>query len=148
MTLTNHMLTGAVLGKFLPWPVAVPLAFISHFVLDASPHFWLKTGAEHPKNRIIIGAVVAIDIISAVIISIWLITSGHISQFYIGLVAYSPDLPWIYRFAIKEKFGKLQPSKGNRFIQFHMNIQKYERPWGIFVEVLYGATMFMILLRI
>jgi hypothetical protein len=38
MTATNQVLTGAVLGMVLanPW-VALPAAFLSHFVLDSVP---------------------------------------------------------------------------------------------------------------
>ena len=39
MTGTNHALSGAVIATFLPAPVAIPVAFMSHFVLDAIPHF-------------------------------------------------------------------------------------------------------------
>lgn len=34
------------MGKYLPWPIAIPLAIASHFVLDALPHY----GIDH-KTR-------------------------------------------------------------------------------------------------
>gem|GEM_PF-3706801 len=89
-------------------------------------------------------SVVILDVVAAVLISVWLIASGHSSRFFVGVVAYSPDLLWIYRFTVEEKFGKLTPTKGNRFIQFHVNIQKYERIWGGFVEVFYAAILLAI----
>jgi hypothetical protein len=50
MTLTNHLLTGAAIAKLLPSPVAIPIAFASHFVLDALPHFGCKTIEERMRH--------------------------------------------------------------------------------------------------
>lgn len=139
MTLTNHLLTGAALAKFLPLPIAIPLALASHFVLDAVPHFGFSKDTEWSFRQVKIWrSVLVADICTAVAISIWLISSHHVSWFLVGLVAYAPDIFWIYRFTIEEKFGKLPPTKGNRFIQFHRGIQKYERLWGGFVELGYA----------
>lgn len=148
MTLTNHLLTGSVLAKVLPLPVAVPVAFASHFFLDAMPHFGLQDMSnieERHKHKKLLASVVLLDIVLAIVLSLWLINSGHIKWLLVGLVAYSPDLLWIYRFTVEEKFGKLAPTKGNRFIQFHVNIQKYERIWGGGVETVYAAAMLLIL---
>lgn len=127
MTLTNHLLTGAALAKFLPAPIAIPLAFASHFVLDALPHFGYQTIEERMRYPGVFKLVITADVIFSVLIAISLIKSGHYFWFINGLIAYSPDLLWIYRFTVEEKFGKVKPTKGNRFIQFHREIQKYER---------------------
>lgn len=145
MTLTNHLLTGAALAKFLPVPIAIPLAFASHFVLDALPHFGLRTIEKRMQRLKLFKAVIVADIVLGVFIAIWLIKSGHYFWLFNGLIAYSPDLLWIYRFTIQEKFGKIKPTKGNRFIRFHRQIQKYERVWGIGVEIVYGVTIFALL---
>lgn len=142
MTLTNHLLTGAALAKFLPLPITIPLAFASHFVLDALPHFGYKTMEERIRHTGISGTVLILDIIAAAATTDWLIKNGHETWLIVGLVAYSPDILWIYRFTVEEKFGKVKPTKGNRFIQFHRNIQKYERMWGIAVEILYGLFLY------
>ena len=48
MTATNHALTGAAIGFIVGVPaIAIPLALISHFVLDAIPHF--RSGIEGEK---------------------------------------------------------------------------------------------------
>lgn len=145
MTLTNHLLTGAVLAKFLPLPLAIPLAFASHFVLDAMPHFGFKTIEERMRRIGIFRAVVILDIVTAAVTSVWLVSNGHIQWLLTGLVAYSPDLLWVYRFTVEEKFGKTTPTQGNWFIQFHRNIQKYERIWGIAVEIVFGLIIYSIL---
>ena len=148
MTLTNHLLTGSVLAKVLPLPLAIPLAFVSHFVLDALPHFGFKDNRDienwQQQKKLLI-TVWSLDFIVAVLLSIWLVHSGHTKWLLVGLVAYSPDLVWVYYFVSKEKFGKLKRTKGNRFIQFHLDIQKFERIWGGGIELIYAAGMFLIL---
>lgn len=145
MTLTNHLLTGAVAAKLLPLPIAIPIAFASHFVLDALPHFGFRDIDERMRKLKQFRWVVVLDIVMAISLSLWLIKNHHTQWLLAGLIAYSPDLLWIYRFTVEEKFGKVHPTKGNRFIQFHRNIQKYERAWGGIVELTYAAGMFLIL---
>ncbi len=145
MTLTNHLLTGAALSKFLPLPVALPLAFASHFILDALPHFGFPSIDVRMKHLRLMKVILCIDFLLSVAISIWLIALGHTKWLLVGIVAYSPDFVWIYRFAVKERFGKVQPTKGNIFVQFHKNIQKYERIWGVCIELLYGLVVLVVL---
>jgi hypothetical protein len=147
MTLTNHVLTGAVIAKFLPLPVAIPLAFASHFVLDALPHFGYKTVEDRIRNVHIFRAIVIVDAVVTALLVLWLLKDRHYAWLLGGAVAYSPDLAWIYRFSVEEKFGKEEPTKGNLFIQFHRGIQKYERAWGLGVEVVYGLATFLLLAR-
>ena len=144
MTLSNHLLTGAALAKFLPLPIAIPVAFVSHFALDALPHFGFKTAADRMRHLKVFKAMILLDVLTVAIIVSWLIKEGHALWVLVGLVAYSPDLLWIYRFTVEEQFGKVPPTKGNRFIQFHKNIQKYERPWGVAVEIVYGLLAYNI----
>ncbi|QQS18487.1 hypothetical protein IPL68_08015 [Candidatus Saccharibacteria bacterium] len=42
----NHALVGGLIGKFVPWPIGVPLALASHFALDMLPHY----GIDHAKR--------------------------------------------------------------------------------------------------
>ena len=143
MTLANHLLTGAAIAKILPLPFAIPLALVSHFILDALPHFGFKSYEERQKRQKLWLYVIALDLITAILLTAWLISSNHTKWLLVGMVAYSPDLIWIYRFIVKEKFGKVAPHKGNLFIQFHSGIQKYERTWGGAIELAYAAVMFL-----
>ncbi|MGH7240449.1 MAG: hypothetical protein ACREHG_10375, partial [Candidatus Saccharimonadales bacterium] len=110
MTLTNHLLAGAVISKFLPWPIAIPLAFASHFILDACPHFGFGSfeKARKQHGKLLFFALVA-DVVVAGLISWWLLQAGHWVWFITGLVAYSPDIVWIYQFV---RFHKVDPSNG------------------------------------
>ena len=145
MTLTNHLLAGAALAKFLPMPIAIPLAFASHFALDALPHFGFRSIDERMRHITLFRAVIVLDGIAAAILAWWLLRSGHAAWMFVGLVAYTPDMLWIYRFSVEEKFGRVEPTKGNRFIQFHRNIQKYERMWGIAVEIVFSVLFFKLI---
>jgi hypothetical protein len=39
VTFTNHVLTGSAMGIYLPLPVLLPAGMVSHFILDALPHW-------------------------------------------------------------------------------------------------------------
>lgn len=145
MTLTNHLLTGSVIAKFLPLPIAVPLAFVSHFILDSLPHFGVKQFEDRQRHKKLFFSVLALDIALSIALAVWLIRSGHIRWLIVGLIAFSPDTVWIYRFIVQEKFGKLPPKKGGRFVEFHSGIQKLERIWGGGVEVVYATGLFLLL---
>lgn len=64
-----------------------------------------------------------------------------------GIVAASPDLVGWYNYAAYEKNGKFAKGILQLFhVQFHRGIQKFERPWGIYVEGLVFAILLAILL--
>src|SRR6202050_887638 len=92
MTLTNHLLTGVHLAMVFPAPIAIPLAFASHFILDALPHFGYKTIEERMHHLGIFKIVIIADVIFSVFIAIWLLKSKHYFWLVNGLIAYSPDL--------------------------------------------------------
>ena len=147
MTLTNHLLTGSLLAKLLPLPLAILLAFCSHFVLDALPHFGLEDIGRTKRRKTLWVGVLVLDAIVAISLAIWLVVTGHYTWLLTGLVAFSPDLAWIYRFIFKEGLGKspLARGTGNRLSRFHANIQKYERGWGGIVEVVYAIVIFSVI---
>lgn len=51
MTATNHALTGAVIALAInePW-LAIPLAFLSHFAIDAIPHWDYAINRKRPYD--------------------------------------------------------------------------------------------------
>lgn len=140
MTATNHALTGAVIALAVKQPVlAVPLAFVSHFVLDAIPHFGIHEDDHGKRNsHWLFRTVISIDTVLAVtmLITIPLLASETISWWVIllGMLAgIAPDSIWIYRF-IRNMRNKLVRPYG-RVAKFHQDIQWSEKPWGLSVEV-------------
>jgi hypothetical protein len=148
MTLTNHLVTGAVLGKYLPLPVAIPVAFASHFVLDSLPHFGFKNQANYQRHKKWWIAVVATDLLVSLLLTLWLLRAGHLSWWLVGFVAFMPDLvwvPWLFRVIVRGDTAGVGPRKERWFIRFHAKIQRYERPWGIAVELAYLLVLVVVL---
>jgi hypothetical protein len=136
MTGTNHALTGAAIGFLIGSPMAViPAAFLSHFVLDALPHFGESFGQRKKLSKIVRGidsVILASFLLVLMLTSSWIMVLG-------AVLAISPDFAWIYRFVIAERFGSLAPRPTNRFNTFHAAIQKFESRNGLMVEVIWFA---------
>lgn len=147
MTATNHALSGALIGLVVTQPVlALPLAFISHFVLDAIPHFGLDDFGGHLKAKKKFHRILCVDAVLLSLVIIFLIANGASWLVFACLfLAGSPDLIWAYRYVIKEKFGKVPPSPKNAFDRFHSNIQTSQTLQGIYVEAPLGLLLFVLI---
>lgn len=150
MTATNHALTGAVIALAVKQPVlAVPLAFVSHFILDAIPHFGIHEDDHAKRNsHWLFRTVISIDTVLAItmLITIPLLASDIISWWVIllGMLAgIAPDSIWIYRF-IRSMRNKLVRPYG-RVAKFHQNIQWSEKPWGLSVEVVWMVASLVVI---
>ncbi len=133
MTATNHAITGAAIGLVVSQPlVALPLAFLSHFVCDALPHFgrddsFLKTVTF--RNMLIV------DALLCVLLVLFLATTGSPSWLLAAVCAFvatSPDLFWIAKYQNALKGKKWQPSK---VLGFAGRIQWFQKPSGAVVEI-------------
>lgn len=140
MTAVNHVLAGALIGAGVHQPVlAISLAVASHYVMDALPHFGFgyKNWEERLKHRRMVNYMATYDILILAIVIV-LLLRVHPSWLVItcAFAAIFPDLIWIYRFTIPEKWGTVKPTKGIWLTQVHYKIQKFEFKEGIFVEIL------------
>lgn len=133
MTGINHMATGAIIGAAINSPIiAMPVAFLSHFLLDILPHY----GNDHNSKRFRI--LIAADAILVVFIVLGLlIAQPHkwLSMLVCGLLAMSPDLMWLPEFvrALRKKEAKAR----NQLMHLHQRIQWGERVWGMAVEAVW-----------
>lgn len=139
MTITNHILTGAIIGLVVSNPVAaIVLAFASHFVLDALPHFGYagrKGYAEALRHKLSYGVAIATAITTAAIL-VFLALHGEWFAIFTGLIAASPDAVGVYNWLGYEKHNKPQPTWLKlTHVKFHRAIQRCERPWGVIVEI-------------
>jgi hypothetical protein len=139
MTATNHALTGALIGLSVsnPW-LAVPAAFLSHFVLDAIPHFGfkgVKTDAELLPRQWFKRLLMAEMLLcfSLVVLLAVVHPTGWAVAAVTAFVATSPDLYSLPRFLYANGLMK-KPPVLNAFRRFHSAIQT-ERVWGAGVEV-------------
>jgi len=164
MTATNHALTGAAIALSVKSPVlAIPLAFISHFLLDAIPHYnppkinkrtfvnftigWGKKFQNRFFRTIFFSDMLLLLFVFA---SFLFALNTNVSSWAIGLsmlAAIAPDFLG-GRYLIYYWLNiKVQHEEQNRFLsRFHIWVQWMERPWGIWVELAWFITMGMLIL--
>lgn len=129
-------------------PIAIPLAYASHFVCDALPHFGIPSEDRVSRRSHFLRAV-AVDGVVLIAISIIAITYGLPWYVYASMIAaITPDFFWIYIYVFKEKMGKLEP-KPLRFPNvWHAKIQTMETINGLWFEVAWFVAMCLIIYRL
>lgn len=142
-------MTGAVIALAVKQPaLAIPLAFLSHFVCDLIPHFGLDEKEIFGKrfNIILISDflfAVLLMIVLAILFpdQMWLIWACMIA-------AASPDLMWAYHRLYIERLQKRRPSLGD-IANFHHKIQWSQTLPGAYVEALWFLLIgsYILLLR-
>jgi hypothetical protein len=146
MLAINHAAAGVLIGSYLPLPIALPVAFFSHFVMDSFPHFGLeKTQRNQSKfYKFVIYA----DIIVAYCIlipAIWYIPSlgglYHNWQVILtGLVAVLPDFTHVWYYL---KNGRTMAVETHGiFSGYHKKLDHVERMWGIIPEMILAFGLF------
>ena len=151
MTATNHALTGALIGLSIgnPW-LALPAAFVSHFVLDAVPHFGFKgkLSDEELLWRPAFKVLLAVEALLCfgVVLTLWLIRPEYwLLGAVCAFVAASPDLYSLPRF-IEVNGWSSKKTQWNAFRRFHRGIQT-ERIWGAWIELAWLITVLSLFVR-
>ena len=140
MTGINHMLTGGIIGATIASPAAIPIAFVSHFVLDMLPHYGIGDDVERSKDWV--WKVDAVLIVGFVVYLLTVSTDVRLWAFVGALVAASPDFAWVYRFSVVERFGKYKPVKSkNTFNRFHADIQTRESKSRLWIEAMFLVAL-------
>ena len=137
MLATNPALTGAIIGAYLPLPLAIPVAFASHFVLDAIPHYGIRHEQRNQSRTYRL--IVYCDTFVALFIAF---TAALLHKWHMeitGWIAWSPDFAWVIYYFAHGRNLHLKPK--NWFMRFHMNIQWKEFPAGIFIELIMLAVL-------
>lgn len=135
MTASNHALTGAIIALAIDKPViALPMALISHFVLDALPHYDDQKRFPHSSRGFLLRlcADAALTCSLLIFIVTFLPTMWPLVV-ACALLAIAPDLMWAPGY-LRIRDG-LQLPAYRSLKKWHKGIQRYERPWGIFVEI-------------
>lgn len=146
MTASNHVVVGALIAVAIPHATfAIPLAFVSHFLMDALPHYgdnnkhsWLNRKFKY---------ILLIDILIAIIFLISLAIlqpSNWVLYAICGLVATSPDILWLPYFLADLKHQSKEHSKAAKLLKW---IQWGERPWGIYIEISALAVLLAIFIN-
>jgi len=134
MTGLNHALTGTTIALTVRSPLlALLMATISHFALDALPHFGGVTwfGSWNKRTAIIAIADGVITLLT-MILSFFLFVEARWLTLSCALLATMPDWPWLINYLFK---------KEHWYFRWHQAIQRYERPWGAIVEVIFGVSL-------
>ena len=131
MTGFNHTLAGCVIAVMSPAPLAPLLAFSSHFVLDALPHFG-RSARFRPYTREFKWLLVfdALLCFISLGLAIWVFPALWWLLIICALTATLPDFLWLFN-------GKIAWLNG--FYKFAGDIQWGERPWGWILELVYAV---------
>jgi hypothetical protein len=149
MRAINHALTGAVIGAAIAEPaIALPLAFVSHYVCDAIPHYGGGKPEEEELNSTSFRSLLLVDagLCGLLVLILALYRPKHwLLMAVCAFLAASPDLFSIGRYRSARKHHKPHLSLYQRFAS---GIQWFERPIGVVVEVAWLISMLTILVLI
>ena len=142
MTATSHTLIGATIGLAIHNPlIAIPVAFASHLVADAIPHFDFTVHGQEVLKRNenkLFRKLLAIDcsLVTIVFLSLSLIINSHDlwRVWLCSFAAISPDLIWGWRMLGELRSHKIQPM--GWFSRLHKWVQWKDSTPLIFVELL------------
>ena len=135
-------MTGALIALIVKQPaLSLPLALLSHFVIDAIPHYGygslplkVRDIQKHFLGKQIADTYFALGLF-------WLVPyllrhqQAPIITSLCMLVAFIPDAVWSYQYVMAQRRGSYNP--WNWFTRLHKAIQWCERPWGIYVEIIW-----------
>jgi len=141
MTATSHALTGAMIATLVRQPLlAIPLAFLSHFVCDALPHFGvdMKFGDKTMRRWLLIDGSFVLSFAALLLL---IGVRDPVLLAICGFTAISPDLVWFVN-----GLRKLPQSSERAFSKFHRAIQKYEFKLGIFVDIAWSLGIFALIM--
>lgn len=145
MNTVNHAATGALIAIALDNPVAaLPLAFISHFVLDALPHFGYKGHGGYGaalKHRLTYGFLF-FDLVGLLVL-VYVLWGQPFLILLSCIIAVTPDVLHVYRYFWFERRGLKPPAEW--FAKWHRRIQWCERPWGFALEVVFAGLALYLL---
>ncbi len=132
MTAANHVVAGAVIATAFKNPVvALPLAFMSHFLLDALPHYGIK---DHTTPKFVYILSLDFAVATSFLLALALLQPQGWQYFLLAaVVSASPDLMWLPRWINELRSRENRPLRG--LSKLHSSIQWSERPWGALIEV-------------
>lgn len=147
MTATNHAVTGALIGIAIANPLAIPLAFASHFLLDALPHYGFP-GNNLDSQKIKITLFLDAIMLSFVSLVLLLTSANPLLILTCMFAAISPDVISSQRYIRELQSGKKETANLPLFGRFHSTIQWCERPWGWIPEIAWFCVISFIIYRI
>jgi len=149
MTATNHALTGAVIGLVAANPlVALPAALLSHYVLDALPHYHPAMPDEKLYKTLGFKLYLMVEALLCFAIVQFLFFTHPVNWLLAAICAFvaaAPDLLSINQYILIRAGKKWKP---NLYTKFASKIQWFERPTGAVVEIVWFICLVIILVKI
>jgi hypothetical protein len=146
MTAINHALTGTIIGLVVGEPLlAIPAAFLSHYICDALPHF----GTGLPMNQVMrsdkFRAYLFVEAGLCFLLVILLAVFQPVNWQLAAISAFAAAAPdWLsFNRFITIRRGKTW--KPGWYSKFASGIQWFERPIGAVVEVAWFVAALVIL---
>lgn len=147
MTATNHAVFGALTVAVVSNPViGLPLAILSHFALDALPHFGAYSVAS-PTSREF-KAIHATDAFLATTFILLVTFAGYRAGWTwwllptAAILAYLPDVVWFKHY--QDDLRDAGDDWG-WFRKWHKKIQRWELSWGWIIEFVWFTITVAIL---
>ncbi len=157
MLLTNHTLTGIVLGLTIDQPALLaPTAVASHLALDLTPHFWFDHPSKRPPlsvrqqgtyrdPRFLVVGSIDFAISWGLTIAACIARPDRALHVVLGVVsAQLPDLIYIPPMLFGRHRTKRIPGY-EAMLRFSTMLQWSESPAGIVTELVWAAGMCVIL---
>jgi hypothetical protein len=146
MRAINHALTGAAVGLVVTNPaIALPLAIMSHFVLDTVPHH--TDDERFPKGSKAFNLILLADALLCgllVLVLFFSVPGNWLLPAVCAFLATSPDLMWIRRFLVSLRTGN-DPGPSGIVEEFHSIIQWKAWPGGVWIETAWAITALFVL---
>jgi hypothetical protein len=145
MTGLNHAVTGALVAAAIDKPVlALPAALLSHFAIDAIPHWNYQLDPRIARRQVVMLADLVLSLALLLILALTVNANPYLVIIG-GLIGILPDTMWLRFFITGRPSIHGNPKKlVNLIRRFHFWIQWSETPWGIYVE----AAWFMLMLTL
>jgi hypothetical protein len=153
MRAINHAMTGAIIGLVIGEPLAaIPVAFLSHYIMDVIPHhgegeMGEKQKLEWIRSKLFRNLIYADALLCGLLVLVLAISQpAHwLLAAVCAFAAASPDLLSFNRY---QKTLSKKGWKAGWYTKFAGNIQWFERPIGGFVELAWFIAAVIILLPI
>lgn len=128
----NHTLAGSIVAVITPAPLVPAVAFISHLLLDITPHFGKHQGFKpYNRNFKILLLVDAVLCFGVLFLAWWLFPDKWLIVAIGAFFGTLPDFMWLLR-------GKTRLLNG--FFILAEKIQIAEHPRGWLMELLYALS--------
>jgi hypothetical protein len=149
MTGLNHALTGALVAASINEPLlALPAALLSHFVIDAIPHWNYEPGPRIASRQVLMFADLVLSLALLLILALTVDANPYIVILG-GLLGILPDTMWLRYFLTGRPSITGSPKRIiNRIRKLHFWIQWSETPKGIFVELLWFPLMLWLIYQV